>query len=155
MTSVRRRPRTTILSVVLLGCWLLEVPGSVTVLVVGLLLLGLLVHRLGRPVYVVPRFGRPVYLMQHRTWIRPLAITAVIGLLLFAAARPAGADPIGPSVPDATDYCRLAPPAETPGAGVAGFLDPQTDLPFDGTAYGDTATPGSSGGPTTPAASTR
>ncbi len=40
-------------------------------------------------------------------------------------------------MPDATDYCRLAPPAETPGAGVAGFLDPQAGLPFDGTAYGD------------------
>ena len=40
-------------------------------------------------------------------------------------------------MPAATDYCRLAPPAETPGAGVAGFLDPQQDLPFDGTAYGD------------------
>ena len=46
-------------------------------------------------------------------------------------------DPVGGGVPDATDYCRLAPPAETPGAGVAGFLDPQADLPFDGTAYGD------------------
>ncbi len=44
---------------------------------------------------------------------------------------------MGGGVPDATDYCRLAPPAETPGAGVAGFLDPQQELPFDGTAYGD------------------
>src|SRR6478672_586939 len=111
MTTVRRRPRS--------------------------LLLVLLIRRLGRPVYVVHRFGRPVFLVRRRTWVRPLAIAAVIGLLLFAAAPPAGADPIGPAVPTASDYCRLAPPAETPGAGVAGFLDPQSDLPFDGTAYGD------------------
>ncbi|WP_420123250.1 hypothetical protein [Nakamurella sp.] len=137
MTTVRRRPRTTVIILVVLGCWLLGVPGSVIVLAVGLLLLVLLAHRLGRPVYVARRFGRPVYLVARRTWVRPLAIAAVIGLLLFAAAPPAGADPIGPSVPDATDYCRLAPPAETPGAGVAGFLDPQAGLPFDGTAYGD------------------
>ncbi len=137
MTTVRRRPRTTAIGLAILGCWFLGVPGSWIVLAVGLLLLALLAHRHGRPVYVVQRLGRPVYLVQRRTWIRPLAIAAVIGLLLFAAAPPAGADPIGPSVPNATDYCRLAPPAETPGAGVAGFLDPQTDLPFDGTAYGD------------------
>ena len=64
------------------------------------------------------------------------SVALVVGLLLVVAAPPAGAsEPVG--VPDATDYCRLAPPAETPGAGVAGFLDPQQDLPFDGTAYGD------------------
>src|SRR6478672_4599145 len=111
MTTVRRRPRS--------------------------LLLVLLIRRLGRPVYVVHRFGRPVFLVRRRTWVRPLAIAAVIGLLLFAAAPPAGADPIGPVVPTESDYCRLAPPAETPGSGVAGFLDPQAGLPFDGTAYGD------------------
>jgi hypothetical protein len=141
MTRVHRRPRTTLAVLVLLGCWLLGVPGSVTVLVVGLLLLVLLVHWLGRPVYVVRRFGRPVYLVLRRTWIRRFAVAAVVGLLLLMAGPPAraavAADPIGPSVPDATDYCRLAPPAETPGAGVAGFLDPQAGLPFDGTAYGD------------------
>ena len=67
MTSVRRRPRTTVTILVVLGCWLLGVPGSVIVLGVGLLLLVLLAHRLGRPVYVVQRFGRPVYLVQRRT----------------------------------------------------------------------------------------
>jgi hypothetical protein len=137
MNRVRRRPRTTLTILVVVGSWLLGVPGSWIVLAVGLLLLVLLVHRLGRPVYVVQPFGQPVYLVRRRTWVRPLAIAAVIGLLLFVAAPPAGADPIGPSVPTASDYCRLAPPAETPGSGVAGFLDPQTDLPFDGTAYGD------------------
>ncbi len=67
MTAVRRRPRTTLAVLVLLGCWLTGLPGTVTVLAVGLLLLALLVHRLGRPVYVVRRFGRPVYLVQRRT----------------------------------------------------------------------------------------
>jgi len=70
------------------------------------------------------------------------SVALVTGLLLLFAGSPAAGasapvDPVGGGVPDATDYCRLAPPAETPGAGVAGFLDPQQDLPFDGTAYGD------------------
>jgi len=72
--------------------------------------------------------------MTSRCRLWPLAL--VVGLLLVAVP-PAAADPIGPEVPTASDYCRLAPPAETPGAGVAGFLDPQAGLPFDGTAYGD------------------
>lgn len=83
MTSVRRRPRTAVTILGVLGCWLVGVPGSWMVLAVGLLLLVLLVHRLGRPVYVVERFGRPVYLVQRRTWIRPLAIAAVVRLSSF------------------------------------------------------------------------
>ena len=67
MTTIRRRPRTLLAVLVLLGCWLLGLPGSWIVLAVGLLLLVLLVHRLGRPVYVVQRFGQPEYLVQRRT----------------------------------------------------------------------------------------
>ena len=100
MTDVRRRLRRTVTVLVLLGCWLLGLPGSLTVLAVGLLMVAVVAHRLAQPVYVV----------RHRPRIRRFAIAAVVGLLLFAAA-PAGADPIGPAVPDATDYCRLAPPA--------------------------------------------
>ncbi len=141
MTTVRRHPRTILVVLMLLGGWLLGVPGSWIVLAVGLLLVVFVVRRLGRPVYVVRRFGQPVYLVGRRTWFRRFAVAAVVGLLMIvagpSASASAAADPIGPTVPDATDYCRLAPPAETPGAGVAGFLDPQTDLPFDGTAYGD------------------
>ena len=64
----------------------------------------------------------------RRVW----TIALVVGLLLLVATPQAGAaaDPVSGGVPDATDYCRLAPPAETPGAGVAGFLDPQQELPF-------------------------
>ena len=130
MTIVRRWLRRTLTLLVLLGCWLLGLPGSVTVLTIGLLVVARVARRLARPVCVVRR----------RPPIRRFAIVAVVGLLMVVAGPPAAsvaADPIGPAVPEATDYCRLAPPAETPGAGVAGFLDPQQDLPFDGTAYGD------------------
>ena len=71
------------------------------------------------------------------------SVALVTGLLLLFAGSPAASaasapvDPVDGGVPGATDYCRLAPPAETPGAGVAGFLDSQQKLPFDGTAYGD------------------
>jgi hypothetical protein len=130
MTIALRRLRWPIAVLVVLGCWLHGLPGSVTVLTVGLLVVALVARRLTRPVYVVRRRPR----------IRRFAIVAVVGLLMVVAGPPAAAgaaDPIGPAVPEATDYCRLAPPAESPGAGVAGFLDPQADLPFDGTAYGD------------------
>jgi len=90
----------------------------------ALLVLG---HRLLAPAAVRAR---------RRTTLRArLSMAAVIGILGSPAVTPpaAMAAPVDPD----TDYCRSAPTPETVGAGVTGILDPQKNLPMDGTPYGD------------------
>jgi hypothetical protein len=68
------------------------------------------------------------------------ALMMVVGIL-FCSTPPAWADDPADDtswgVPTSEDYCRYAPTAETTGTGVTGLLDPQSDLPMDGTVYGD------------------
>ena len=66
-----------------------------------------------------------------------VAVLMVIGLLYGAATPQAFADDTPWGVPTSGDYCRFAPTPETTGSGVTGLLDPQADLPMDGTVYGD------------------
>lgn len=68
---------------------------------------------------------------RRRASLRPRILIGVVTGILFGVAAPqAWAVPQG-------DLCRVAPTAETTGGGLTGFLDPQQDLPMDGTPYGD------------------
>lgn len=72
---------------------------------------------------------------RRRATLRPRMLIGVVAGILFGVAAPqAWAVPLSDIQPD---LCRIAPTAETTGGGLTGFLDPQQDLPMDGTPYGD------------------
>lgn len=131
MASRLRWPLT--LTVVWLW-WMFLPPTSVTWLTVGLLAV-VIGHR---------RLAAAPVRARRRATLRARVTLAGVVALMFCATTPqvwAVDDPFGPL--QRGDSCRIAPTPETSGTGITGMLDPQNDLPMDGTAYGDRGFAGS------------
>ena len=113
--------------------WMLLPPTSVTWLTAGLLAV-VLGHRRLAPAQVRAR---------RRATLRARVVLAGVAALMFGVTTPQvwADDPFGPL--QQGDLCRIAPTPETSGTGLTGMLDPQNNLPMDGTAYGDRGFAGS------------
>lgn len=113
--------------------WMLLPPTSVTWLTAGLLAV-VIGHRRLAPAPVRAR---------RRATLRARVVLAGAAALMFGVTTPQvwAADPFGPL--QQGDLCRIAPTPETSGTGITGMLDPQNNLPMDGTAYGDRGFAGS------------
>jgi hypothetical protein len=130
--QLARRYRWLIAIVLVWLSWALVPPTNAVELASGLAVV-LVIHRmLAAPKATTPRRR----LRSRKRW----ALMMVVGIL-FCSTPPAWADDPADDnswgVPTSADYCRYAPTAETTGTGVTGLLDPQSDLPMDGTVYGD------------------
>lgn len=84
-------------------------------------------------VVIAHRLLAPPPLRRHRrSTLRARVMVTMVAGILFAVASP----PVWADVPSG-DACRAAPTPETTGGGITGLLDPQNNLPLDGTVYGD------------------
>jgi len=109
--------------------WMFLPPSGTTGLTIGFgtLIIG---HRLLAPEHI--------RLLRRRSLKARAMLLVVVGILFGSTPQVWAADGTTPwGVPTATDYCKYAPVPETSGTGITGILDPQNNLPMDGTAYGD------------------
>lgn len=113
-----------LLAITAIWTWLLLIPPTSALQMTAGLVLVVIAHRLLAPQHIRRR---------RRTTLRARFVVSMVAGILYIVAFPqmAMAD-----VPQG-DACRAAPTPETTGAGVTGILDPQNNLPLDGTVYGD------------------